>query len=330
MVPFFSLSRDLRALDGVRVWADAPLAPFTTIGTGGKAKLLVTVADTPAVVSALKVLEAYQVPWFCLGAGSDLLIADEGFPGVALKLDQSFQYVEGMPAGPVPCSSEPVVVTVGAGAYLARLAAVAAEAGLAGLEFACGIPGSVGGGVPTNAGAYGRSMADVVTEVELATADGVRWHPVSELHWGYRYCRLPARVVVTAVRFALTPGDSCTILECQRATLRKRRTVQPQGVQTFGSTFKNPTGGAAGRLLDAAGLKGVRRGGAEVSSIHANFVVNLGDACTADVLALMTEMRQEVHRTCGVLLEPEVRLIGTSFPWESSAAGSQGPPSADG
>jgi UDP-N-acetylmuramate dehydrogenase len=329
MVPFFSLSRDLRALDGVRVWSDAPLAPFTTIGTGGKAKLLATVADTPAVVATLRVLKAYEVPWFCLGAGSDLLIADEGYTGVAVKLDQGFQYVEGMPGAPAACTG-PAVVTVGAGAYLARLAAVAAEAGLSGLEFACGIPGSVGGGVATNAGAYGRSLADVVTEVEIATADGVGWHPGGELEWGYRFCRLPAGVVVTAVRLSLDPGEACVIMECQRSTLRKRRTVQPQGVRTFGSTFKNPSGGAAGRLLEAAGLKGVRQGGAEVSSIHANFVVNLGDASTADVLALMNKMREDVHRTCGVLLEPEVRLVGASFPWESSAVEPQGLPTSDG
>jgi len=329
MVPYSSLSRDLRALDGVRIWVDAPLAPFTTIGTGGRARLLVTVADTSAVVEVLKILEAYRAPWFCLGAGSDLLVADEGYPGVAIKLDESFQYVDGLPAGRVTCS-DPVVVTVGAGAYLAKLAAVAAEAGLAGLEFACGIPGSVGGGVATNAGAYGRSLADVATEVQLASAEGARWVAVSKLEWGYRFCRLPEGAVVTAVRLALIPGEACAIVECQRSTLRKRRIVQPQGVRTFGSTFKNPSGGAAGRLLEAAGLKGVRHGGAEVSSVHANFLVNLGEATTSDILALMDHMRQAVHRTCGVLLEPEVRLVGARFPWEPPVTAPQDPPSADG
>ena len=324
-----SLSRELRAVRGVRVWKDAPLAPFTTIGTGGKAKLLVTAADTAGVVAALKILEAHGVPWFCLGAGSDLLVADEGYPGVALKLDQGFQYVEGLPTEPRrDCG--PVVITVGAGVYLARLAAVTAEAGLAGLEFACGIPGSVGGGVAMNAGAYGRSLVDVVREVELAGAEGARWIRAEELQWRYRCCSLPKEMVVTAVRLELTPGDCTELLECNRVTLRKRRSVQPQGVRTFGSTFKNPSGGAAGRLLDAAGLKGERRGGAEVSSIHANFLVNLGDASTSDVVALMCEMRERVHQTCGVLLEPEVRLVGAVFPWESSDAGRQGLPAADG
>lgn len=316
-------------MDGVRTWTAAPLAPFTTIGTGGKAKLLVTVASADAVVAVLGILRAYDVPWFCLGAGSDLLVADEGYPGVAVKLDKDFQYVEGLPAGPVTACG-PVVITVGAAAPLARLAGMTAEAGLAGLEFACGIPGSVGGGVAMNAGAYGSSLVDVVREVELADAEGVRWAPAGQFAWGYRCSGLPKGVVVTAVRFELVPDDCSELLECQRTTLGKRRTVQPQGVRTFGSTFKNPSGGAAGRLLDAAGLRGERLGGAEVSSVHANFVVNLGEATTSDVIALMCRMRERVHQSCGVFLEPEVKLVGAVFPWEPTGADSQGPPTADG
>jgi UDP-N-acetylmuramate dehydrogenase len=323
------LNRELRTVDGVRSWTGAPLAPFTTIGTGGKAKLLVTVDSTDALVTVLGILRAHDMPWFCLGAGSDLLIADEGYPGVAVKLDKGFQYVEGLPAGPMKaCGS--VLITVGAAASLARLATATAEAGLAGMEFACGIPGSVGGGAAMNAGAYGSSLADVVKEVELADAEGVRWVPAAEFAWGYRCCGLPQGVVVTAVRFELVPGDCSELLECQRSTLRKRRTVQPQGVRTFGSTFKNPSGGAAGRLLDSAGLKGERLGGAEVSVVHANFVVNLGEATTADVIALMSLMRERVHQTCGVLLEPEVKLVGAVFPWQPSSADPQGPPTTYG
>jgi UDP-N-acetylenolpyruvoylglucosamine reductase len=324
-----SLSRELRSIAGVHLWTDAPLAPFTTIGTGGKADLLVTVTDTQAVVEALGLLEAHSVPWVCLGAGSNLLVADEGYQGAVVKLDKAFQYVEGLPVTP-PIEPQKVVVTVGAGASLARLAAVAAEVGLAGLEFACGIPGSVGGGVAMNAGAYDCCLADVVLEVEMASASGARWVSGTEMGWGYRRCCLPARVVITAVRFGLTPDNSAAILERHRSILRRRRTVQPQGARTFGSTFKNPSGGAAGRLLEAAGLKGEHWGGAEVSRVHANFLVNLGDATTADVLALMSLMRQRVERTCGVLLEPEVRLLGAGFPWEASDADPQGLPESDG
>lgn len=323
-----ALIRALRAVEGARVWVDAPLAPFTTIGTGGKAAVLVTVADTSALVATLRDLDEHDAPWFCLGAGTDLLVADEGYAGVVVKLDDSFHYVEGIPASPAS-RTERVTVTVGAGAQLPRFAAVVAEAGLAGLEFACGIPGSVGGGVATNAGAYGSSMAEVVEEIEVAVASGASWIPASDLQWSYRRCHLPAGGVVTAVRFHLAPEDPSEILKRHRAILQQRRRSHPQGVRTFGCAFMNPSGGGAGRLIDAAGLKGVRRGGAEVSRVHANFLVNLGDATTADVLALMSLMRQEVKQANDVLLEPEVRLLGAYFPWESPSA-TQEPPEPHG
>jgi UDP-N-acetylmuramate dehydrogenase len=223
-----------------------------------------------------------------------------------------------------------VEVTAGAACLLAELSSLAAEAGLVGLEFACGIPGSIGGGIATNAGAYGRALADVLSQVQLATEEGADWIGVDELGWEYRHCRLPVGTVVTAGRFALTRDDPEVIRERHCSILDMRRTVQPQEVLTFGSTFKNPSGGAAGRLLDAAGLKGERWGDAEVSKVHANFIINLGDASTADVLALMDHMRQRVYETSGVLLEPEVRLLGAEFPWESPADGSGRIPSADG
>lgn len=314
-----SLIDALRVLDGVRLWADAPLAPFTTIGTGGRAGLLVTVSDTTALVAALATIESHSVPWVCLGAGSNFLVADEGYPGVVVKLGEGFDFVDGVPAAPAE-GAAPISIRVGAGASLARLAALTARAGLSGLEFACGIPGSVGGGISMNAGAYDCCMADIVEEVEMAAAAGLRRVSKVDMDWGYRSCRLPDQVVVTAIGFALTPGNPAVILERQSHILRERRSVQPQGVRTFGSTFKNPSGGAAGRLIQAAGLKGVRRGGAEISSVHANFLVNLGDATTTDVLALMSLIREEVHRTSGVLLEPEVRLLGAGFPWQRSGA----------
>jgi UDP-N-acetylmuramate dehydrogenase len=246
-----------------------------------------------------------------------------------VKLDEDFHYVDGLPSTPDGLGSQ-VRLTVGGGGYLTRLSAVVAEAGLSGLEAACGIPGSVGGGVAMNAGAHGWSLAEVVEAVEVASASGVRWLPADALEWGYRYCRLPQASIVTAVRLVLKNGDRQTILERHRSLLRKRRTTQPRAVRTFGSVFKNPPGDAAGRLLETAGLKGVRRGGAEVSNVHANFVVNLGDATTTDVLVLMAFMRQGVERISGISLEPEVRLLGEDFPWESSPAAFGGLPGGDG
>jgi len=282
------------------------------------AGLLITVATPEALVEALRLVDSSGCSWTGMGAGSNLLVADRGYPGALIKLDDDFHYVEGL-SGSAEGEGVRVRITVGGGVYLSRLSAVAAEAGLSGLEAAGGIPGSVGGGVAMNAGAYGWSLAEVVDEVEVASASGVRWIPANGLEWGYRHCRLPEGSVVTAVRLVLTKGDPNAILARHRSLLRKRRTTQPRAVRTFGSTFKNPPGERAGKLLEAAGLKGVRRGGAEVSNVHANFIVNLGDATTTDVLVLMTLMRQGVERNSGVSLEPEVRLLGATFPWESPA-----------
>ncbi len=276
-----------------------------------------TVLDSGALAAALQAVEDEDIPWLCLGAGSNLLVADEGYPGVVVKLDEGFHYVEGLPSpGDGRAAGDEVVVTVGGGAYLARLAAVVAENGLAGLEFACGIPGSVGGGVAMNAGAHGRWLGDVAAAVECTDKTGAVWLDGDDLQWSYRHCSLPEKAVVTAVKLRLERGDSQEILDRHRALLRARRSFQPRGMRTFGSVFKNPPGDAAGKLLDEAGLKGVRRGGAEVSSVHANFIVNLGDATTADILALMTIMHDTVLRTAGVSLEPEVRLLGAAFPWK--------------
>jgi UDP-N-acetylmuramate dehydrogenase len=320
-----SLIRDLFAVTSAVTELEAPLGPLTTIGTGGAADAVVTMHDVPGVVAVLEALSAHRTPFYCLGAGSDLLVADEGYRGVVVRLGEGFHYTDGLHA-----SSDPAIVAVGGAVMVAKFAATAGAAGLAGLEFACGIPGSFGGGVATNAGAYGRALSDVLSEVQLATAEGARWVPVGELDWRYRRCLLPEGAVVTAVRLKLDRDEPEAILVRHRSILDMRQAAQPQGVRTFGSTFKNASGGPAGRLLDAAGLKGERRGGAEVSTVHANFVINLGDASTADVLTLMDHMRQRVHETSGVSLEPEVRLLGANFPWESSAGGARSLPPAHG
>jgi UDP-N-acetylmuramate dehydrogenase len=330
----------LRTVDGVRVWANAPMAPFTTIGTGGKAGLLVTVSTSEALATVLAALEESGQDWFSLGAGSNLLVADRGYKGVVVKLDDDFQYVAGLPVAPAkgaapaegapPAECHPVELTVGAAAFLARLAAVVAEAGLSGMEHACGIPGSVGGAVAMNAGAYGWCMRDTLRGIQVVSAEGVRWIAPEDLEWGYRHCGLPPRTIVTAVRISLMPSDCDAVMQCQRGYLKQRREKQPRSVRTFGSTFKNPPGHHAGRMVEAAGLKGMRHGGAEISTVHGNFLVNLGDATTGDVLALMGLMRQGVERVSGIVLEPEVRLLGASFPWDSDGDRATDRPAAHG
>jgi UDP-N-acetylmuramate dehydrogenase len=171
-----------------------------------------------------------------------------------------------------------------------------------------------------NAGAHDSSLAEVVEALELVCPDGMYWVGADEVAWSYRHAELPPATVVTAVRLGLHPSEREEVLATHRALLRLRRQRQPRGVRTFGSAFKNPPGDSAGRLLDMAGVKGVRRGGAEISSVHANFIANVGEATCADVLILMGMMREAVHQRFDVLLEPEVRLLGAPFPWEGGTA----------
>lgn len=306
----------LRGIAGLKLWSQAPLALFTTIGVGGPAQLLAAAATPEAVAAALACLAESEEPWSLLGAGSNLLVADAGFPGVILKLGEELQYV----VGPQPADrgDETALVEVGAATPLPRLSSLAVEWGLSGLEFACAIPGSVGGAVLMNAGAHGVELASVVEAVQVASADGVTWVPAADFTWGYRSCSIPAGCAVTATRMRLTQDDAKAVRTRQRKFLQWRRENQPRGVHTFGSTFKNPPGDSAGRLLDAAGLKGASRGGAEVSRVHANFIVNRGDATAHDVVALMTMMREAVYLRFGVLLEPEVRVLGMALPWDRS------------
>lgn len=302
-----SLVEAFRAVAGVRVWPNAPVAPFTTIGVGGRARVLLSVSTTDAVVAVTALLADEGVPWSLIGGGSNLLVADGGFPGALITLDQGFHFVENAHALP---GTQQVRVVAGGGLPTARLAAHVADAGLSGLEFACAIPGSVGGSVAMNSGAHGSCMGEVVDFVQLAGPRGSAWIPAEELEWTYRECHLPDDAVVTAVGFRLTPSDSADILAVHRGLLKTRRRTQPRGMRSFGSTFKNPPGDSAGRMLDAAGLKGVRRGGAQVSPVHANFITNLGDATAADVMALMGMMQDTVWSRTGIRLEPEVRVLG--------------------
>lgn len=304
----------LAAVPGVRPWSRAPLAPFTTIGVGGKADLLLTVATSEAVERVVGILGDGGVDWRVLGNGSNLLPADSGYCGVVLKLGEDLHYVE----TPQSLDGRQVRVIAGAALPLSRLAVHVADLGLSGLEFACGIPGAVGGGVVMNAGAHGRSLADVVDSVHLITEEGMGWVDGDLLEWGYRTWGLPETVVVTAASLTLVPADRQTVLDHHRTLLAARRRSQPRGARTFGSVFKNPEGEYAGRLLESSGLKGVRRGGARVSPLHANFIVNVGDATTADVLGLMSMMRGTVLERFHVALEPEVHLLGGSFPWGSA------------
>lgn len=287
------------------VQRDYPLARLTTIRTGGSAELFARVGSLRALERLLAWAAAETIEVGVVGSGSNLLIADEGVRGLVLKLDGHLTTIE----------LDGTQLRCGAGARLPSVAAAAAQAGLCGIEFGVNIPGTVGGAVRMNANAYGGVLADVLAWVDVVSADGIERRTPDQLGFAYRSSNLRAGEVVARALLALTPAAGVDV----RATLAelrgRRKQAQPSGIKTFGSTFKNPSdaraaGRTAGQLLDAAGCRGLRIGGASFSDKHANFVQNHGDGTTADVIALMAEGRRRVREQFGVQLEPEVQALG--------------------
>ncbi len=257
-------------------------------------------ADPDDLAAVLRASRALGVPFLVLGGGSNLLVADRGVRGLVLRLPPGFGAE----------SAAPPLLVLSAGAPTSRLVARAEENGLVGCEFVAGIPGTLGGTVAMNAGTRAGEMKDIVRRVEIATADGSGWVPGASLRFAYRAAELPCGGVVTRVEIELHTGDVEASRAVMRADVERRRATQPLDRPTFGSTFRTPPGDHAGRLIEAVGLKGHRVGTATWSTVHANFVVNLGGATARDVLDLVNLARARVKDAFGVLLEPEVRLAG--------------------
>jgi UDP-N-acetylmuramate dehydrogenase len=279
---------------------DAPLAPRTAIRVGGPADLLVRPADPDALAELLRAVRELGVPLAILGGGANTLVADAGVRGVVLRLPQDL----------APESTAGETLVLGAGAPMMRLWSRGHALGLVGMEFIAGIPGTLGGAVAMNAGTRAGEMKDVVARVELATADGAGFVEARALGFAYRTCRLPPGAVVTRIELALRRGDVAASERLMQEDRERRRRTQPLDRPTFGSTFTNPPGEYAGRLVEAVGLKGHRVGNATWSEVHANFVTNLGGATARDVLALVNLARSRVKERFGIVLEPEVRLLG--------------------
>lgn len=278
------------------------LSEHCSFRIGGPADALVEVSDEATLVALTAFLRAEEVPMLLLGKGTNLLVRDEGFRGAVLRLGGDFAAVE----------QQGTELVAGAAISLARLATFAKNAGLDGLSFAHGIPGSLGGAVMMNAGAYGGEMKDVVVSVRALGSDGVvREYVGEENAFSYRRSRFEeSGEIVLSARVALRPGDSETIAETMRELQQKRAASQPLDQPSAGSTFKRPATGYAAAMIDGAGLKGYTVGGAQVSEKHAGFVINRGGASCADVLALMAHVQTVVEQQYGVKLEPEVRIIG--------------------
>jgi UDP-N-acetylmuramate dehydrogenase len=287
------------------VEADFPLARLTTVRTGGPADWFARPADPERLVELLRWAEEEGLAVGTIGSGSNLLVADDGFHGLAIKLDGALATIE----------REGEQLLCGGGARLPTAASKAAGWGLTGIEFGINIPGTAGGAVRMNANAYGGQLAQVLEWVEVCTPAGAERRSPEQLGFSYRSSNLRPGEVVSRASFRLRPGDPAEI-RATMATMRKRRhEAQPKGIKTFGSTFKNPEdecaeGRSAGQLLEAAGCRGLRQGGARFSEKHANFVENEGEASTADVLELMATGRRRVHERFGVELEPEVQVLG--------------------
>ena len=278
---------------------DAPLARFTTIRVGGNADWLAQPNSARAVTAALAWAREADVPVAIVGKGSNLLIDDSGFRGLVIRLRGRLEGI----------SVRDERLWCGGGASLPRAVLRAASAGLTGLEFGASIPGTVGGAVVMNAGAYSGELKDVLEWAVLCSADGRRRVGLDDLLFGYRSSAVRPFEVVAAVSFRLKAGDAEGI-KARLAGFRKhRRETQPQGVRTFGSVFTNPPGASAGRLLEAAGCKGLAVGGARFSPVHANFIEASAGCSSIDVLRLMREGRRRVCASGGPVLESEVRYL---------------------
>ena len=284
------------------VLVDEPMSEHTTFKIGGPADLFVTPDDADEIAEVLEACRAAEVPYFVLGCGSDLLVSDEGYRGVIISLTE----------GLVGVTVDGKEMSCQAGVGLREASEMACELGLSGLEFACGIPGSIGGACFMNAGAYGGCMADVLKSVRVLLADGsVDTLGVDELNLGYRKSRIADEgMVVLSATFALKKGEPEEIRATMDELTRKREEKQPLELPSAGSTFKRPEGYFAGKLITDAGLKGWQSGGAAVSKKHAGFVVNVGGATAADVHAVIEHVQDEVERQFGVRLQPEVRFLG--------------------
>jgi UDP-N-acetylenolpyruvoylglucosamine reductase len=290
---------------------DFPLDRMATVRTGGEAEYFARAGSNAQLRELLGWAQSIGAPIAVVGSGSNLLIADEGVRGLVVKLDRKLALIK----------HEGERILCGGGARLPSVAARAAQAGLSGIEFGVNIPGTVGGAVRMNANAYGGELAQALEWVEVVRAEGIDRRTPAELGFGYRHSNLAAGEIVARASFVLTPAETAKVKATLAEMRERRHAAQPQGIKTFGSTFKNPDdpraeGRSAGLLLAEAGCNGLTIGGARFAEKPANFVENTGTASTADVIAVMAEGRRRVEERFGVQLEPEVQTLGeVRFPW---------------
>ena len=285
-----------------KVLFNVPMSEHTSFRIGGPADVMAFPKDEGDLKDLIAFAESKGFPFHVLGAGTNLLVRDGGVRGIVVNICEGFKDISWLEGGKA---------TVGAGVKLIELVNQSRDRGLSGLEFAVSIPGTVGGAVIMNAGAYGGEMKDIVEGFEIIGRKGRKgFIPKSELNFSYRRAELPKGAIVTRAHMRFSEKDAEDIKERMREFREKRKATSAIPFPNAGSIFKNPEGKVAGRLIDEAGLKGERSGGAQVSETHANYIVNTGGAKAKDVLALMALIRDRIYSLKGIVLEPEIKVIG--------------------
>ena len=290
-----------------KLTANAPLAPLVWFKSGGMAEWLFEPKDLDDLQNFLRGLDS-SVPVMALGLGSNMIVRDGGVPGVVIRLGKAFAWVDTVGKGTFGIDD---VLNCGGGASGILVSSMARDHGIAGLEFLRSIPGTVGGFVRMNGGAYGGEVKDVLIDCDVVLRSGeLVTLPVAALHYTYRHSDLPDGAIVVAARFHGEPGEPDAIQTEMDRISASREASQPLRSKTGGSTFKNPDGHKAWQLVDEAGCRGLQMGGAQVSEKHTNFLLNVGDATSADIEALGEEVRRRVKEKSGVTLEWEIQRVG--------------------
>ena len=298
-----AIAQQLRNLQVGKVLINEPLANHTTMKIGGPADLFIEPTSIENLEKVMNIINKHHLPWTVIGRGSNLLVSDKGIEGAVIKLGKGLDHLE----------INETKVKVGAGFSLVNLSVQISKKGLAGLEFASGIPGSVGGAVYMNAGAHGSDMSDVLEKVHVLFADGtLAWLSTEEMEFSYRTSILQKKrpgIVLEAV-FQLKAGNRDEIVAKMQENKNYRKNTQPYNLPCAGSIFRNPLPHYAGQLVQEAGLKGYSIGGAQISPMHGNFIVNTGNGKAEDVLALIQHVKGTIYQQFGINIETEVEIIG--------------------
>lgn len=309
MASLNSHAKDLsRFWKGEITW-NKPMAQYSTLKVGGPAEAIISAANIEDLQRLIHWLHENRINWWIIGRGSNILVPDAGLAGVAIILEGDFSDIERIAA---PTAQQyKCLIRAGGGCLLHRVVNYCTTHGLSGLEFAVGIPGSIGGAVVMNAGAWGCEIGDIIESVTLMDSNGkIFMREGKNLGFTYRGWGMAQNILLLSATFTLTPGDKEVIKSTCKRFQEQRKKNQPLAEPSAGSFFKNPPEQSAGRLIDEAGLKGYSIGGAKISEKHANFIVNTGNATAADILSLMQVVQDRVFKQFGIRLEPEVHILG--------------------